>query len=249
MRGTGLAPLSDLFFDGAQVFVAEQGLLGECQGVEALVLGGEGGLVGAVREGLDDGGEAAGGLSGLFEAVGGAGEVVGVGGGLERELVERQRPAHLTRRDESDPLRPATLEVLEETGTVRSELGWPVMATPLSQLVGTQAVLNVVTGKRYELVPDEVVAYAAGHYGAPPGPIDPEAMERIMAAENAERSEAKRSSCIRVRRESGSSLMARWLRIPCGWASGPKPLSHLITAGARLGLMPRRFIPVLNLSS
>lgn len=78
-------------------------------------------------------------------------------------------------------------EVLAETGEVRRELGWPVMATPLSQLVGTQAVLNVVTGKRYELVPDEVVAYAAGHYGEPPAPLEPAVLERIMAAENAAR--------------------------------------------------------------
>jgi oxaloacetate decarboxylase alpha subunit len=78
-------------------------------------------------------------------------------------------------------------EVLTETGRVRSELGWPVMATPLSQLVGTQAVLNVVTGSRYSLVPDQVVAYAAGHYGEPPAPIDPDVLDRIMAAENATR--------------------------------------------------------------
>jgi oxaloacetate decarboxylase (Na+ extruding) subunit alpha len=78
-------------------------------------------------------------------------------------------------------------EVLEETGNVRRELGWPVMATPLSQLVGTQAVLNIVTGDRYALVPDQVVAYAAGHYGNPPAPLDPEVLDRIMAAENAER--------------------------------------------------------------
>lgn len=78
-------------------------------------------------------------------------------------------------------------EVLAETGRVREELGWPVMATPLSQLVGTQAVLNVVSGERYELVPDQVVAYAAGHYGEPPAPIDPEVLARIMAAGNAAR--------------------------------------------------------------
>lgn len=78
-------------------------------------------------------------------------------------------------------------EVLAETGAVRQELGWPVMATPLSQLVGTQAVLNVVTGERYQLVPDQVVAYAAGHYGEPPAPIDPDVLDRIMAAENASR--------------------------------------------------------------
>jgi oxaloacetate decarboxylase alpha subunit len=78
-------------------------------------------------------------------------------------------------------------EVLEETGRVREELGWPVMATPLSQLVGTQAVLNVVSGDRYALVPDQVVAYAAGNYGEPPAPIDAAVLERIMGAENAAR--------------------------------------------------------------
>jgi oxaloacetate decarboxylase alpha subunit len=76
-------------------------------------------------------------------------------------------------------------EVLAETGAVRRELGWPVMATPLSQLVGTQAVLNVVSGDRYALVPDEVVAYAAGHYGAPPAPIEPDVLDRIMASRRA----------------------------------------------------------------
>jgi oxaloacetate decarboxylase (Na+ extruding) subunit alpha len=45
----------------------------------------------------------------------------------------------------------------------------------------------VVGGERYDLVPDQVVAYAAGHYGEPPGPIDGEVLERIMAAENAAR--------------------------------------------------------------
>jgi oxaloacetate decarboxylase (Na+ extruding) subunit alpha len=78
-------------------------------------------------------------------------------------------------------------EVLAETGAVRRDLGWPVMATPLSQLVGTQAVLNVVTGERYRMVPDQVVAYAAGHYGEPPAPIDPEVLDRIMHSEQAAR--------------------------------------------------------------
>ena len=73
-------------------------------------------------------------------------------------------------------------EVLAETGAVRRDLGWPVMATPLSQLVGTQAVLNVVTGERYSMVPDEVVAYAVGHYGVPPAPIDPDVLDRIMSS-------------------------------------------------------------------
>ena len=75
--------------------------------------------------------------------------------------------------------------VLDEVATVRRELGYPGMATPFAQLVGTVAVLNIVTGKRYSTVPDEVIQYAAGYYGAPPAPIDPNAMDRIMASPRA----------------------------------------------------------------
>lgn len=76
-------------------------------------------------------------------------------------------------------------EVLAETGVVRRELGWPVMATPLSQLVGTQAVLNIVTGDRYSLVPDEIVSYALGRYGQPPAPIEPDIQDRILSSARA----------------------------------------------------------------
>ena len=76
-------------------------------------------------------------------------------------------------------------EVLAEVGTVRRELGYPGMATPFAQLVGTLAVLNIVTGKRYSVVPDEVIQYAAGFYGDPVAPIDPQVMDRIMAAPRA----------------------------------------------------------------
>ncbi len=76
-------------------------------------------------------------------------------------------------------------EVLAETAVVRRELGYPGMATPFSQLVGTQAVLNIITGKRYSSIPDEVIQYAAGFYGQPAGPIDPEIMDRIMSSPRA----------------------------------------------------------------
>ncbi len=76
-------------------------------------------------------------------------------------------------------------DVLEETARVRRELGYPIMATPFSQLVGIQAVLNVVTGQRYSVVPDEVVQYAARYYGEPPAPIDQNVLDRIMAAPRA----------------------------------------------------------------
>ena len=70
--------------------------------------------------------------------------------------------------------------VLEEVARVRVELGWAVMVTPFSQLVGVQALLNVTTGERYGTVPDEVKRYALGHYGAPPGPIDQDVLDRIV---------------------------------------------------------------------
>ncbi len=76
-------------------------------------------------------------------------------------------------------------EVLNETAVVRKELGYPGMATPFSQLVGTQAVLNIITGKRYSSIPDEVIQYAAGFYGKTAGPIDPNTMDVIMASPRA----------------------------------------------------------------
>jgi len=65
-------------------------------------------------------------------------------------------------------------EVLEEIPRVREELGYPPLVTPTSQIVGTQAVLNVLSGARYKLVPAEVKAYVRGQYGKPPAPVKPE---------------------------------------------------------------------------
>lgn len=76
-------------------------------------------------------------------------------------------------------------EVLDEVAAVRRDLGYPGMATPFSQLVGIQAVLNVVTGKRYGTVPDEVIQYAAGFYGQPVAPVDTDVLDKIMAAPRA----------------------------------------------------------------
>jgi len=73
-------------------------------------------------------------------------------------------------------------EVLTETAVVRKELGYPGMATPFSQLVGTQAVLNIVSGERYSVIPDEVIQYAAKFYGEPAGPIDPNILDRILSS-------------------------------------------------------------------
>ena len=76
-------------------------------------------------------------------------------------------------------------ELLHEVAAVRRDLGYPGMATPFSQLVGVQAVLNMVQGERYKMIPDEVIQYAAGYYGKPAGPIAPELLDRIMSAPRA----------------------------------------------------------------
>jgi len=65
-------------------------------------------------------------------------------------------------------------EVLAEVPRVREELGYPPLVTPSSQLVGTQATLNVVLGERYKIIPEEVRQYVRGYYGRPPASIDPE---------------------------------------------------------------------------
>ncbi len=71
-------------------------------------------------------------------------------------------------------------EVLEEIPRVREELGYPPLVTPTSQIVGTQAVLNVLTGDRYKLVPGEVRDYMQGYYGRPPAPIDQKIARKVL---------------------------------------------------------------------
>jgi oxaloacetate decarboxylase alpha subunit len=71
--------------------------------------------------------------------------------------------------------------VIEELGRIRKELGWPIVMTPFSQILLTQAVMNVTSGGRYLVVPDELIRYAIGRFGKPTVPIEPEVMSRIAA--------------------------------------------------------------------
>ena len=72
-------------------------------------------------------------------------------------------------------------DVLAEISRVRLELGSPIMATPFPAIVAAQAVMNVIHGERYKVVPDEVKKYACGHYGRLRIPVAAEAMDRIVA--------------------------------------------------------------------
>jgi pyruvate carboxylase subunit B len=70
-------------------------------------------------------------------------------------------------------------EVLDEVPIVRKDLGYPPLVTPMSQIVGTQAVINVITGKRYGTIIKEVEDYINGFYGKPPGEINKELLQKI----------------------------------------------------------------------
>ncbi|NKD39324.1 oxaloacetate decarboxylase subunit alpha [Enterococcus casseliflavus] len=71
-------------------------------------------------------------------------------------------------------------EVLAEVPKVRADLGYPPLVTPLSQMVGTQALMNVISGERYKLVPSEIKDYVKGFYGQSPAPISDEIKETII---------------------------------------------------------------------
>ncbi len=74
-------------------------------------------------------------------------------------------------------------EVLEEVPKVREDLGYPPLVTPMSQMVGTQAVLNVLLGERYKMVPKEAKDYVRGLYGKPTVPIKEEIKKKIIGDE------------------------------------------------------------------
>jgi oxaloacetate decarboxylase alpha subunit len=81
--------------------------------------------------------------------------------------------------------------VFEETARVRAELGYPIMVTPFSQVIGTQAVMNVISGERYANVPDEVMRYMLGRFGSPPGEVDETIRELVLSRPRARELEAE----------------------------------------------------------
>jgi oxaloacetate decarboxylase alpha subunit len=97
-----------------------------------------------------------------------------VPGGMISNLhsqLEQQKAAH--RMD----------EVLQEIPRVREDLGYPPLVTPTSQIIGTQAVLNVLMGERYKMCPGEVKHYVRGYYGKPPAPIKEDIRKKIIGDE------------------------------------------------------------------
>lgn len=75
-------------------------------------------------------------------------------------------------------------DVLAEIPRVREDLGYPPLVTPTSQIVGTQALLNVLTGTRYKSITNEVKLYLQGRYGKAPGPVNPIVRQQAIGNED-----------------------------------------------------------------
>ena len=80
-------------------------------------------------------------------------------------------------------------QVLEEVTRVRAEMGYPIIVTPVSQFIASQAARNVIDGERWKVVSDETIRYFWGHYGEPPAPVDQDVAERVL-------SQPRRRSCV-----------------------------------------------------
>lgn len=98
-----------------------------------------------------------------------------VPGGMLSNLLSQLKDAHKEDKFE---------DVLREVPKVRAELGYPPLVTPLSQMVGTQALMNVLSGERYKMIPKEIKDYVKGLYGTPPGSISMEMKEKIIGDED-----------------------------------------------------------------
>jgi oxaloacetate decarboxylase alpha subunit len=87
-----------------------------------------------------------------------------------------------TRRMLEEQQRPELFDaVLEEVGRVRAEMGYPIIVTPVSQMVATQALRNVVDQERWSNVSLETIRYFVGHFGEPAAPVDPAVAERVLS--------------------------------------------------------------------
>lgn len=107
--------------------------------------------------------------------------------GVDAEILTSQIPggmlsnlaAQLTEQNALDRMK----EVLDEVPRVRKEMGYPPLVTPTSQIVGTQATLNVLTGERYQVITNETKNYFLGLYGKAPGPVDREIQAKAIGDE------------------------------------------------------------------
>jgi len=123
-----------------------------------------------------------------------------VPGGMLSNLVSQLKEANAM--DKFD-------DVLKEVPRVREDLGYPPLVTPTSQIVGTQAVLNIVTGERYKMIPNEVKMLVKGMYGKTTVPIAKDIVEKIIGDE--EQVTCRPADLIAPELEETKKTMARYM--------------------------------------
>lgn len=102
--------------------------------------------------------------------------------------------------------------VLEEIPRVRADMGYPPLVTPSSQIVGTQAVLNVLMGERYKMISKETKGIVKGEYGKTPVPIDPEIVKKIIGDE--EQITCRPADLLEPELEKMKKECAEWIEQP-----------------------------------
>ncbi|MDR0854501.1 MAG: oxaloacetate decarboxylase subunit alpha [Clostridiales Family XIII bacterium] len=128
-----------------------------------------------------------------------------VPGGMLSNLVSQLKQANAMDKFE---------EVLREVPRVREDLGYPPLVTPSSQIVGTQAVLNVVTGERYKMVPNEVKDVVRGKYGKTTVPITDEFAKKILGAEADSRITHRPADILEPELENAKAEFAEYIEQP-----------------------------------
>ena len=93
-------------------------------------------------------------------------------------------------------------DVLEELERIRAETGAPPLAAPIAQILATQALLHVLSARRYQTVVDELRALVEGAYGTPPGPIDPTVRRAVELLSDGEEDEPEETALSEVRKEA-----------------------------------------------
>jgi oxaloacetate decarboxylase alpha subunit len=132
--------------------------------------------------------------------------------------------------------------VIEELGRVREELGWPIVMTPFAQILMTLAVMNVMSGERYKVIPDEAIRYALGRFGKPNVPVDPNVMDRIHSMPRTKEllAEPPMAPLEELRRRIGPKLSDEEFLLRAVMPAGQ------VDAMLAAGPAPRRYDPTLK---
>jgi oxaloacetate decarboxylase (Na+ extruding) subunit alpha len=125
-------------------------------------------------------------------------------------------------------------EVLDELARIRSEVGWPPLAAPIGQILGSQALLHVLSSTRYNLVIDELRALIDGAFGTPPAPVDPSVQRAAKLLSRGEPVQEAASDLDEIRDEAeGLAASEEELLLLALFGEESEPLLHTIRSRGR----------------